>query len=52
MVMRVDKPRYSADLMHMDGSRRMETGVSLLAVRPAPDGTGRRPSLLWLQTAE
>jgi len=43
IVIRVDRCRYAADLVQMHGARQVETGVSLLAIRPMR-GPGKSPT--------
>jgi len=53
IVIRVDRCRYAADLVQMHGARQVETGVSLLAIRPISAAmSGRDHSETILQTAE
>jgi hypothetical protein len=39
IVIRVDRRRHHADLMHMAGALRLETSVPLFAIRPKPEAT-------------
>jgi hypothetical protein len=41
VVIRVDRRRHKADLMHMAGARRVETSVPLFAIRPKPDAMSK-----------
>jgi hypothetical protein len=41
VVIRVDRRRHKADLMHMFGTRRVETSVPLFAIRPNPDALSK-----------
>jgi len=46
MIIRVDRKRHLADLMHMGAVRRVEEGVPLQALRPLREEKSNRLSLL------
>lgn len=52
LVLTVDHTHHVADLMHMAGTRRVEYGISLRAIRPVEDRPGARSESLDQRSTE